>query len=284
MSEEELRAALRSPVAELRFVAVHAVGDRRLPWHTDLIARLTDGSPPVRQAARRSLLILSFLAVNPDETRAAAGTPLGKFKPPVDFGPAPTATKAAQQAAAKKWSDWWDGLRAPKELKATTLPDPPPAPAVTRLLDAYLAAAPDRRARLLAEYRDAKGADYSQALAGVIDRLAGDDRRTVRDAFALRMARMTDATLDSYLGDPHPEVRRAAVHGLALRESKSYVPRMIDLLRDPQPAVVRAACGALKHLSGQDFGPPLNATEADVEKAVADWRDWWHEAAANRGG
>jgi hypothetical protein len=59
---------------------------------------------------------------------------------------------------------------------------------------------------------------------------------------------------------------------------------MIDLLRDPQPAVVRAAYGALKHFSGQDFGPPLNATEADVEKAVADWRDWWRKAAASRAG
>jgi hypothetical protein len=53
-----------------------------------------------------------------------------------------------------------------------------------------------------------------------VDRLAEDDLRAVRDAFALRMARMTDATLDGYLSDPHPEVRRAAVHGLALRESK----------------------------------------------------------------
>jgi hypothetical protein len=284
MSEEELRAALRSPAAELRFVAAHAVGDRRLDWPADLIARLTDGNPAVRQAARRSLLILSFLAVNPDESRAAPGTPLGKFKPPVDFGPAPTATKAAQQAAARKWTEWWDGLRTPKELRATTAPDPTPAPGVTRLVDAYFVATADRRSRLLNEYREAKGADYSYTLAGIVDRLAGDDRRAVRDAFDLRMARMTDATLDGYLSDPHPEVRRAAVHGLALRESKSYVPRMIDLLRDPQPAVVRAACGALRHLSGEDFGPPLNATEADVEKAVADWRDWWRKAAANCGG
>ena len=283
MSEEELRAALRSPAADLRFVAVHAIGDRRLDWSSELIARLTDGHPAVRQAARRSLLILSFLAVNPDEARTAPGTPLGKFKPPVDFGPAPTATKAAQQAAARKWTEWWDGLRAPKELKATTAPDPTPASGVTRLVDAYFAATPDRRARLLTEYRDANGSDYSYALAGVIDRLAGDDRLATRDAFALRMARMTDATLNGYLADPHQEVRRAALHGLVLRESKGSVPRMIDLLRDPQPAVARAAYGALKYFSAQDYGPQLNATEADIEKAMASWREWWRRTSGNRG-
>jgi len=280
MSEEELRAALRAPAAELRFVAAHAVGDRRLEWPAELIARLTDGHPAVRQAARRSLLILSFLAVNPDEARAATGTPLGKFKPPVDFGPAPTATQPARQAAAKKWAEWWDGLRTPKELQAADAPEAAPAPPTTRLVDTYLAAAPDRRARLLAEYRDGKGSDYSYALAVIIDRLAAGDRTAVRDAFQLRMTRMTDATLDGYLADQHPEVRRAALLGLALRESKSSVPRMIDLLRDPQPVVARAAYAALKHVSGQDHGPPLNATEADLEKAVADWRDWWRKTSA----
>jgi hypothetical protein len=284
MSEEELRAALRSPAADLRFVAAHAIGDRRLDWSSDLIARLTDGHPAVRQAARRSLLILSFLAVNPDEARAAPGTPLGKFKPPVDFGPAPTATKAAQQAAARKWTEWWDGLRTPKELKATTAPDPAPPRDMTRLVDAYMTAAPGGRARLLAEFQNANGSEYSYALADVIDRLAGDDRQAARDAFALRMARMTEATLDGYLADAHPEVRRAALHGLVLRNNKSSVPRIIDLLRDPQPAVARSAYGALKHFSGLDYGPTLNAAEADIENAVASWREWWRRTSTNRGG
>jgi hypothetical protein len=37
-------------------------------------------------------------------------------------------------------------------------------------------------------------------------------------------------------------------------------------------------------VAGQDFGPPHNATQAEVEKAMADWRDWWRKAAASRGG
>ena len=72
-------------------------------------------------------------------------------------------------------------------------------------------------------------------------------------------------------------------YGLVLRESKGSVPRMIDLLRDPQPAVARAAYGALKHFSAQDYGPQLNATEADIEKAMASWREWWRRTSGNRG-
>jgi hypothetical protein len=39
--------------------------------------------------------------------------------------------------------------------------------------------------------------------------------------------------------------------------------------------VARAAHAALKSLTNQDFGPDLDATRAEREKAVAAWKAWW---------
>jgi len=71
------------------------------------------------------------------------------------------------------------------------------------------------------------------------------------------------------------EVRRAAILELARRESKAHVDRMTSLLLDPEPAVQRAARAALCQLSGQDFGPRIDATESERTQAVDQWRKWW---------
>jgi hypothetical protein len=287
MSEDELRAELTSPAAERRFVAAFAVGDRRLMWAGELVERLTDSSPPVRQAARRSLVILSFLALNPDE--AAAGgrlTPAkagraAKCTPPVDFGPAPAADKAGRAAAARKWTEWWASQRGPRTLKTDNPTDPGAGVAAAqpseaeRLAAEFTRADPGRRKGLLTEYRDRKGGEYTRALAAAIGHLSGDERREARTALAERLARMTVATLGGYLCDEDPEVRRAALLALAMRESTAHVPRMIELLRDPEPSVERAAHAALKSLSGLELGPRLSPTEAEREQAVAEWKDWW---------
>jgi hypothetical protein len=65
MGESELRTALASPVAEVRFAAAYVVGEKGLPWHRDLLPLLEDRTEGVRQAARRGLIILAFLALNP---------------------------------------------------------------------------------------------------------------------------------------------------------------------------------------------------------------------------
>ena len=56
MSEPELRAALKHPSSERRFVATYVVGERLLEWQTDLLRLLEDKSEAVRQAARRGLI------------------------------------------------------------------------------------------------------------------------------------------------------------------------------------------------------------------------------------
>src|SRR5262249_43776471 len=152
---------------------------------------LTDPSPAVRQAARRGLIILSFLALNPDEAAliasprpGRAATPLDRLKPPVDFGPTPTAGPAAQARAAQQWTDWWDKQERPAAPAQTAAAprqggtgDNTLAAREDRRVTALLLAGPQRREELVREYRDAKGVEYTEALAAAIPRLTGDARQ-----------------------------------------------------------------------------------------------------------
>jgi HEAT repeat protein len=88
------------------------------------------------------------------------------------------------------------------------------------------------------------------------------------------MARMNEATLGRYLRDENAEIRRAAVLGVAMRESSAYVQRMIEMLDDPELSVVRATVAALKSLSGKDYGPGLAASQDEHDQAVARWTEW----------
>jgi HEAT repeat protein len=281
MSEPELRATLKHPSAERRFVATYVVGERLLEWQTDLLRLLEDNSEAVRQAARRSLVILSFLTLNPEEARrvrspqrAGDVTPLTALKPPVDFGPVPGASRSARAKAVKEWREWW-ASQGPRPSEAGSELVAVEGTEVGRLTAVLTQAAPDRRQEVVERYRDAKGAQYTEAMALAITRESGEARRQLREALAERMTRMTEKTLGQYLEDEDAEVRRAAALGLAMRESKAHVRGLIGLLLDPQPSVQRAAHAALCSLSGEDFGPRVNATEAEKLAAAARWRQWW---------
>lgn len=286
LSDDELRQALQSPRAEQRFAAALLVGEKRLPWQRELNPLLQDRSLAVRQAARRSLVVLSFLALNPAEAALLAApvrtrppTPLTRLKRPVDFGPAPAATAAGQWLAAEKWAAWWatqekgittDSSRGGSGAATT-------APAVTdagRLASAFVQAPPERQREMLARYRDAKGVAYTEAMAAAVPRLSGDVRHDLRHALAERLTRMTDQTLGRYLRDDDAEIRRAAALALTARKSRAHLGGLIDLLADPEPAVVLAAQAALHELTGEDFGPPLHATEAERVRALERWRGW----------
>jgi HEAT repeat protein len=86
---------------------------------------------------------------------------------------------------------------------------------------------------------------------------------------------MTDLTLRRYLDDQLAEIRRAAALGLAKRNTKAHTDRLADLLLDPEPLVGQAAHTALCQLSGQDFGPGIDADEAGRAEAVERWKKWW---------
>jgi hypothetical protein len=267
-----------------RFMAAYVIGERRLPWPKDLIPLLEDQSDEVRQAARRSLVILSFLELNPDEAVLIAApnpagppTPLSKLDKPVDFGPAAAAGKAVQKSAVTKWTDWWakrEVTAARIDLATTTTLRSSHAESA-RLADALVKAKGDERSALVAKYRDTKGVQFTEALAVAIAKLPSDDREEPRAALADRMVRMTDLTLRRYLGDELAEIRRAAALGLAKRNSRANSDRLADLLLDPEPLVGRAAHTALCQLSGEDLGPGIDADEAGRAEAVERWKKWW---------
>ncbi len=138
----------------------------------------------------------------------------------------------------------------------------------------------ERRAELLRKLRDGKGGDYTDALVSAIPKLEGATLRLARNALAERLARMTVATLRKYLKDEDAEVRRAAALASAVKEGgKALVPDLIRLLSDPETIVERAAHGALKELSGQDFGPAADAGRAERDRAIANWLAWWKKNA-----
>jgi hypothetical protein len=165
-----------------------------------------------------------------------------------------------------------------KVADAGTKPKNPPKPAETdssRLARGLIEASSANRDSTLTELRDGKGSAYTEALASAIPQLNGDVKRKAREALADRLTRMKADTLANYLQDEDAEIRRAAALAAAMKEIRTLTPRLIEMLADPEPVVGRAAHAALKALSGKDFGPAANAERADVDKAVAAWKEWW---------
>jgi hypothetical protein len=130
-----------------------------------------------------------------------------------------------------------------------------------------------KQGALIDEMRDGKGVVYTEALAAAIPKLEGSALKKAREALAERLARMTSETLGAKLADDSPEVRRAAALAVAMKEDRAHVKRLIELLDDKE-TVARAAHAALKSLSGQDFGPPAEASRAEKKKAIDAWREW----------
>jgi hypothetical protein len=287
MSESELRATLKHRSVARRFAAAYVVGERLLEWPSDLIPLLEDKSEAVRQAARRSLIVLSFLAVNPEEARRIRSPhpngvvkSLSELSQPMDFGPNPGAKPKAWAQAAKQWREWWSNRESRQASEARTVVaiDHPATGSETdgqRLAAALLQSAAERRQEIVEKYRDSKGVQYTEALALACTRESGEERRKLREALNERMTRMTEKTLGQYLEDEDAEIRRAAALGLAKKESKAHFGKLIGLLLDPQPIVERASHAALSSLSGKDFGPRVNATEDEKMEAAKRWRQWW---------
>lgn len=97
----ELCDMLKSDKAEERFSAAFAIGERKLPLTTELIGMLTDKSDPVRQAARRSLILTSYHldAMRKENKKGAvAGY--------IDYGPLPNVNEANVKISVKNWTAW----------------------------------------------------------------------------------------------------------------------------------------------------------------------------------
>jgi hypothetical protein len=274
MSEDELRAALKSPKADRRFVAAYAVGERRLFWIDDLTRLLTDSSDAVRQAARRSHIILSFLHLNPEvaaATTVQSASSAVSLAKPMDFGPAPGAKRTARAKAAEEWTQWWNE-QGKTDLKTLAAPvkDTKADPLADRLVKVSL----EQRKDLLKEYGATLGVEYTEAIAHAIPRLSADARKEARQTLAQRLSDRLETTLLGYLEDSDAEIRRAAVLALGMRDSKETVAAVAQLLLDPNPSVVRATCASLRSLTGEDYGPPPNATEEEKQDALKKYQGW----------
>jgi hypothetical protein len=173
----------------------------------------------------------------------------------------------------------------PGRAKLETPPVPgaatagPVSPQAKALADALVAATGSERGDLLARFRDARGAEYSEALLNAISRLSGEAKSQTRDALVHRLTRMTAATLISYMrDDPDPELRRAAALAAGAKGKErvaEFADTLIQLTADHNGTVAQAARASLKALTGQDFGPDATAGPEARADASAKWKDWW---------
>jgi hypothetical protein len=79
------------------------------------------------------------------------------------------------------------------------------------------------------------------------------------------------------------KVRRAAVLAVARNKETTLVPDLIARLEDEVSGVPPPARAALAEVTERDFGPAADASRAEVEQAVADWKAWWKRQADEAG-
>jgi hypothetical protein len=196
----------------------------------------------------------------------------------------PPAAKQEPGAVAKKDQE---SPPVPSPQPSPPLPDKPRAekPAAedsatspaTRMAATDLAKSNGSRLKqLLHNYRIGKGSEYTEILGLAIPRMSGDSQQKAREVLADRLARMKDTTLEKYLSDEMLEIRIAAARACALKGSKSLIPRLIPLVKDTRGGVAEAAHKALKELTGQDFGPKVNASREERVQASHQWTEWWN--------
>ncbi|HEY7426760.1 MAG TPA: HEAT repeat domain-containing protein [Gemmataceae bacterium] len=281
---ETLRQQLKDNNPLVRWLVASAIGRRHLHLETDLIERLNDPHPAVREEIHKALV------------RIARDT---------DFGPVAGASRTGIARSVEKWRHWLalqtgessDTVAKGDTVAVTAKPgkvDPAKAihlvldhgsrelqtvpPEVTQLCDELVKTRGDEQMSVLARLRDAKGIDNTDALALAIPKLpVGATQREARDALAQRLTRMTAATLRDKLQEDAVEVRRAAALACGRKKATEHIPDLLQLLDDPEVAVIQAARTALKELSGEDFGPDEEAGRRGRASAAAAWRKWWKE-------
>jgi hypothetical protein len=171
-------------------------------------------------------------------------------------------------------------------------PTPAPMPAdvnvqpadadVAKLAADLINAKPAQQAVLIEQYQEARGSNYTEALARGCARLTGEMQKKARQALADRLSNMKANTLREKLQETDVEIRRAAALACAIKEDKAHVPDLITALGDRESLVVKAARAALKSLTSQDFGPAADAPPAERAAAQAQWRTWWAKQPASK--
>lgn len=163
-----------------------------------------------------------------------------------------------------------------KQIKASEKSGPATSFSIRaiKLADTLCQGGPRTREELIENFKTEKDVEFTEALAIAAAKLTGDWQAKVREALAIRLTRMTAATLTDYLHDPNREIRRAAALACGTKESKAHIHELIRLLADDDSLVVQAARASLKRITGLDHGPDIGVAPKDRITSVLAWRAW----------
>ncbi len=153
---------------------------------------------------------------------------------------------------------------------AATVPAEDPAKLATQIS----AATPAQQEALLEKLRDTPGSTYTEALAGAIPKLRGTAKSKARQALSQRFEQLDSAELRSQLKAAESEMRRAAAMAAGAKKARELGSDLVRLLEDHEVTVQQAARNGLRQMSGQDFGPEVDASPAERTAAVEAWRRW----------
>jgi len=156
-------------------------------------------------------------------------------------------------------------------------PRPKPAaekkdPAVhsAELVKKLLDASPGKqRNDILSELEEARGGEYTVALANAIEKIGPSEaaKDAAREALRKRLQRLKNSSLAQYMvPDEQVELRRAAVAAARYKNDMENVEIVIPMLADKDPAVREEAHAALRSLSGQDVGTSTERWAKWLEK------------------
>jgi hypothetical protein len=241
----------------IRLLVVHTIGWRHLHREVALIERLNDPDPVVREAAHAALV------------RVARGT---------DFGPISGASPILVARSIEKWQQWLALQKGESPETLAKAIDLQTVPAEVRwLCEELVKAKPDQQLKVLESLRDGEDLYNTTAIALAIPRLPADTHRKARETVEKRLTPLETATLRDLLQDESEEMRRAAALALGRKKAVESIPDLLLLLDDSASAVIQAARTALKELTGEDFGPLVEAGPKDQAKAARAWRHWWQE-------
>jgi hypothetical protein len=250
---DTLRARLRDNNPLYRVAAAQVIYNRRLHLERELIDRLDDVEPLVREAARQTLV------------RLARGA---------DFGPSITAAALERHRAMDSWRDWL-ALQGSSTPSASTAQSDPAEIEAARLAAELVQAGPDQEGPVLQRLQAAPEPEGTLALAVAITELKGTRQERARQFLAERLAYDDSGSLRKRLGDDHAEVRRAAMAAAAAKKDATLVPDILKLLEDPDAKLAQSARLSLKSLTGRDFGPAANASPFERAIAIGQWYQWW---------
>lgn len=143
------------------------------------------------------------------------------------------------------------------------------------LTQRLVSASATQRATILREFVSGEGLNYTLALADAIPQLKAEAQTQARRALEDRLAKESAASLRTWMDHDSGEIRRAAVVAAGRKKEKELTGDLIRMLDDIDGAVWRAAAVALREVTGKDFGPKSTATEAQRNKAIQDWMNWY---------